>query len=173
MTGAAVRHVWAVETLALGPGDRVLEIGCGQGVTAGLVCERLDGGRLTAIDRSPAMIEASARRNRAHVEAGRATFAVAALERVELEAGFHKAFAVNVAALWRHAEQTLPVVLAALAPGGRLYVFHQPPWWPDVAAVDAFGEELSGTLAAHGFEPDGIRVRDAAPAAIVGAIART
>ena len=172
MTEAAARLVWAVETLAVEPGDRVLEIGCGHGVAADLVCERLDGGRLTAIDRSPAMIAAAARRNRPHVDAGRADFAVAALERAELDAGgFDKAFAVNVAALWRRAADTLPVVRVALAPGGRLYVFHQPPWWPDAAAIDAFGAELSGTLAAHGFEVGAIRVRDAAPAAIVGAIA--
>jgi SAM-dependent methyltransferase len=173
MAGAAARLMWAVDTLGVEPGDRVLEVGCGHGVAADLVCRRLDGGRLTGIDRSPAMIEAAARRNREHVDAGRAAFAVAALERAELPPGaFDKAFAVNVAALWRHAAETLPVLHTALAPGGRLYVFHQPPWWPDAAAVDAFGAELSATLAAHGFELAALRVGDVAPVAIVGAIGR-
>jgi trans-aconitate methyltransferase len=46
-----------VEKLGIRPEDHVLEIGCGQGVAATLICERLDGGRLTAIDRSPKIFD--------------------------------------------------------------------------------------------------------------------
>jgi Methyltransferase domain len=66
------RFVWAVDTLALDPADRVLEVGCGHGVAVSLVCERLTSGRITAIDRSKKMIEMAARRNREHVAAGKA-----------------------------------------------------------------------------------------------------
>jgi ubiquinone/menaquinone biosynthesis C-methylase UbiE len=86
-----------VDRLDVQPGDRVLEIGCGHGVAATMVCERLETGRLTAIDRSPKMIAAAARRNAAHVEAGRAEFLVATLEDLDLgDRRFDKVFAVPV-----------------------------------------------------------------------------
>ncbi|MDQ3721124.1 MAG: methyltransferase domain-containing protein [Actinomycetota bacterium] len=59
-----------VDRLDIQPGDRVLEIGCGHGGAATLVCEQLETGRLTAVDRSPKMIEAAKRRNATYDEAG-------------------------------------------------------------------------------------------------------
>jgi SAM-dependent methyltransferase len=61
---ASERQRRAVEELDIQPGDRVLELGCGHGVAASLVCDNLGpGGHLTAIDRSPKMIEAASSRN--------------------------------------------------------------------------------------------------------------
>jgi catechol 2,3-dioxygenase-like lactoylglutathione lyase family enzyme len=77
-----LRHV--VEQIDIGPDDRVLEIGCGHGVAATLVCERLEGDHLTAIDRSAKMIQAATHRNTAHIGAGRAEFLVATLEGLDL-----------------------------------------------------------------------------------------
>ena len=95
------RFVWAVDTLALDPADRVLEVGCGHGVAVSLVCERLTSGRITAIDRSKKMIEMAAHRNRDHVAGGRAVLKTAALEKADFEdERFDKVFAFNVAPFW-------------------------------------------------------------------------
>jgi cyclopropane fatty-acyl-phospholipid synthase-like methyltransferase len=116
-----------VDDLDLQPGDRVLEIGCGHGVAATFVCERLDGGRLTAIDRSPKMIAAAARRNAAYVEAGTAEFLVATLEDAELgDRRFDKIFAVRVGLFHREPAHARALAERWLAPGGTLHAVFDP-----------------------------------------------
>src|ERR687885_393010 len=118
------RLVWAVDTLALDPADRVLEVGCGHGVAVSLVCERLASGRITAIDRSPKMIEMAARRNREHVATGRAVLKTAALEKADFgDERFDKVFAFNVAPFWLQPREALGIVRQHLAPDGAVYVF--------------------------------------------------
>jgi ubiquinone/menaquinone biosynthesis C-methylase UbiE len=86
-----------VDRLGVTPTDRVLEIGCGHGVAATLVCGILTTGVLTAVDRSPTMIEAATRRNRRYVERGTAEFLVADLEDLHLgDRRFDLVFAVRV-----------------------------------------------------------------------------
>jgi len=83
------RIAWAVERLGIRPRHRVLEAGCGHGVAVSLIAERLDGGVVLAIDRSPRMIEAATRRNAARIAAG-----VVALQQAELalDAELHVSF---------------------------------------------------------------------------------
>lgn len=118
----------AVEQLDIRPDDRVLEIGCGHGVAATLVCGRLEGGRLTAIDRSAKMIRAAKRRNAAHVEAGRAEFLVARLEDLDLgERRFDRIFAARVGLFHRDPGRARGLTERWLAPGGTLSVFFDQP----------------------------------------------
>jgi ubiquinone/menaquinone biosynthesis C-methylase UbiE len=117
-----------VDRLNLQPKDRVLEIGCGHGVAATLVCERLQGGHLTAIDRSPKMIEAARRRNATHIEAGRAEFLVMSLEDMDLgERRFDKVFAARVGLFQREPERARRLAEEWLAPGGELFSFYDSP----------------------------------------------
>lgn len=118
-----------VDRLDIRPGDRVLEIGCGHGVAATMVCERLgDEGRLTAIDRSPKMVEAAARRNAAYVEAGIAEFLQRDLEHLDLgERRFDRVFAVRVRLFHSDPDRARALVEPWLARGGTLLaVFDEP-----------------------------------------------
>jgi ubiquinone/menaquinone biosynthesis C-methylase UbiE len=117
-----------VERLDIQPGDRVLEIGCGHGVAATFVCERLDGGRLTAVDRSSQMIQAARRRNAEYVEAGRAEFLIANLEDMDLgDRRFDKIFAVRVGLFHREPERARALAERWRAPGGAVYAFFDEP----------------------------------------------
>ena len=118
MSGAAERLVWAVDALDVQPDDRLLEVGCGHGVAVSLVCERLGGGSIHAVDRSAKMIDAATRRNVVHVAAGRASFQLAELHAADLgDTRFDVVFAIHVPVLLRgDPHRELPVIAAHLAP---------------------------------------------------------
>jgi ubiquinone/menaquinone biosynthesis C-methylase UbiE len=117
-----------VDQLGIRPDHCVLEIGCGHGMAATLVCERLEGGRLTAIDRSAKMIDVATRRNAAYVEAGKAEFLVASLEDADLgDRRFDVVFAVRVGLFHREPERAHALVEPWLAPGGRVQAFFDSP----------------------------------------------
>jgi SAM-dependent methyltransferase len=173
VSGAASKRLaWAVDALGVAPSDRVLEVGCGHGVAATLVCERLDGGRLTAIDRSAKMIEMAKRRNREHVEAGRAVFETVALERADFGGErFDKVFGVHVAALWRSAAAA-EAVKRHLAPGGALFAVDQAPGWRSAADARASAEEVAAALRKRGFEVGDPLVEELAAAPVTCVVAR-
>jgi ubiquinone/menaquinone biosynthesis C-methylase UbiE len=118
-----------VEELQIGPNDRVLEVGCGHGVAATFVCERLEGGHLIAVDRSSKMIEAASRRNAAYIEAGKAEFLVATLEDLDLgDRRFDKILAVRVGLFHHEPARARRIVERWPAPRGTfLAVFDAPP----------------------------------------------
>ena len=122
-----------VERMNIRPNDRVLEIGCGHGVAATMVCELLEDGRLTAVDRSRKMIEAASRRNAEHIQAGNAEFICADFEDLDLGSRrFDKILAVRVGLFWREPERARAITERWLAPGGELFVEfdepgHRPP----------------------------------------------
>jgi SAM-dependent methyltransferase len=145
------RLVRAVELLDVGAEERILEVGCGPGVAAGLVCERLRSGRLTAIDRSSTAIERARKRNTAALAAGNLDLRRVNLADLELAAGerFDAALAVNVNLFWTGpAETELTVLTRALRPGGRVVLVYETArgMFPE-RALNA----IETGLRAHGF----------------------
>ena len=166
------RFVWAVDTLAVDPADRVLEVGCGHGVAVWLVCERLSGGRIVAIDRSKKMIEMASRRNRDHVAGGRAVLKTAALETADLgEERFDKVFAFNVAPFWLQPEEALGIVRRHLAPDGAVYLFWDARHTQPGRARD-LADRLSERVRLGAFPVDQVLVKDLRPAPAVCVIGR-
>ena len=166
------RFVWAVDTLALDPTDRVLEVGCGHGVAVSLVCERLTTGRITAIDRSKKMIAMASRRNREHIAGGRAVLKTAALEKADFrDERFDKVFAFNVAPFWLQPEEALGIVRQHLAPGGAVYVFWDARHTQSGRAGD-LADRLSERIRSAEFSVNQVLVKDLRPAPAVCVIGR-
>jgi cyclopropane fatty-acyl-phospholipid synthase-like methyltransferase len=158
---------FAVETLAIEPGDRLLEIGGGPGVAASLICERLDGGRLLLIDRSATAIERTRRRNPEHVASGRL-----ALDTVDVadfdprNAGFDKVFAINVNVFWTTpAAEELARIRTALEHEGRLFLFYETP---SAARARQAVARVVDALQANGFGEPRLITRSAT---LVGCVA--
>ena len=110
------------------PADRILEIGCGFGVAAALICEQLTNGSYLGIDRSPGSIEAARRRAAPFVAAGTARFLVAAFE--SFDPGplrFDLIVAIRVRAFHVDRRRSRSLVRRWLAPGGRLFIEYDPP----------------------------------------------
>jgi ubiquinone/menaquinone biosynthesis C-methylase UbiE len=117
-----------VERMDIQPHDLVLEIGCGHGVAATLVCQRLRGGHLTAVDRSRKMIEAATRRNAEYIAAGKAEFIVANLEDLDMgDRRFDKIFAVRVGLFYREPKRARSIAEKWLASGGKVFTVFDPP----------------------------------------------
>ncbi len=161
---------WTLAVLDPKPADRVLEIGCGHGAAATLLCEQLESGSLVALDRSAKMVAAASKRNAGWVEAGRAAFIEGSFEDVDLGSQrFDRAFAVNLALFWKRPGRAVPVLARLLAPGAvACFLWQGPPGSPPpaadsaqalVAALEAAGFAAPEILPRHDAEVSGIAVR--------------
>ncbi|MEV0153026.1 methyltransferase domain-containing protein [Micromonospora sp. NPDC050686] len=139
------RLVWAVGRLAPRPGDRVLEVGCGPGLAAGLICAALTEGRLLAVDRSAIAVGAARRRNAAAVAAGQVTFRLAELAALDPADGpFDRILAVDVNVFWaRPPGAEYALLPRLLAPGGELHLCWQPP---DAGRIPLILDRVTGRL---------------------------
>lgn len=160
------RLTWAVDQLDLRPDDRVLEIGCGPGIAASLVCAKLAGGHLTALDRSPAAIAAARRRNSECINAGKATFLVASLNTAGLRpASFHRAYAINVNIFWLDPAAELAMLRRVLKPDGHLLLVYHPP---AATKIPRIASSCSRFLRDSGFSRVSVRVAEEFTIPIVG-----
>lgn len=122
----AARHRWLAVLLEVAAGDRVVDLGCGDGVTLEVLAARLDGGVVVGLDTAvPALAEAAGRLGKRRSE-GRV-----ALVRADLSAplpltdrSVDKAICHNVLESLADPDAFLREAHRALRPGGRLVLSH-------------------------------------------------
>lgn len=159
---------WAVDILDVQPGDQVLEIGCGQGEAAELICSRLQTGKLLAIDRSESGVDRTKRRCAEYLAAGR--LAVRHIDLATLRVPvkrLDKVFAFNVNLFWvRDCQDELALLHERLSPGGTIALFY------DATRAEQLPTQLekaSAALVQAGFR---VGVVDSKNPAVVGLLGR-
>ncbi len=161
---------WAVDLMDIQADDKVLEIGCGPGAAAELMCSRLEParGRLFAIDRSESGVDRTRRRNAAAIEDKRLTVRQIDLATLRIPVKrLSKVFAFNVNLFWvRQCTDEVALLHERLRPGGVVGLFY------DASRPDQVPQILTGASAA--LEAGGFRVaavRNERPA-VVGLLGR-
>lgn len=143
------RFTWATGVMKMAADDRILEIGCGAGILVEQMANTITTGRITAIDKSAAMIKMAAKRNSRFVESGKVSFVAREFSEITfIHYSFNKIIAFNVNFFRKEPEQELTIIKKILRPGGLLYVFYQAPFDIDSSA----GEPIKEKLVAHSFE---------------------
>jgi ubiquinone/menaquinone biosynthesis C-methylase UbiE len=112
---------WIVELLDVHPDDRVLDVGCGPGVTVELIAERATAGLVCGIDPSVVMLRQAAGRNADAVRVGRVELHRGGVSAIPYsDAHFPKACAVHSLYFWPSVEAGLRELHRVLASGGLL-----------------------------------------------------
>ncbi len=139
-----------MESLALDPEDRVLEVGFGGGDLIARIAPVVSRGFVAGVDFSPDMVDVCARRFASLIEARRVELRCATAEDLPYDAGtFTKACTVNTIYFWPDPAVCLDEFRRVLRAGGRLVVSFTPR---------STMEKLPATK--HGFtlyEPDDVR----------------
>lgn len=143
---------WAAHQVGLTGGEVVLEVGCGDGTTAALLCESAGtDGRVLAVDRSAEAVAAARIALAPWLDEERAVLVHGDLLDLGLGTGsVDHVVAVSVPPVWRSAFLTSEV-WRVLRPGGVLHLVEQSAGWHHPADVDAGVQTLLGTLAGYGF----------------------
>jgi trans-aconitate methyltransferase len=158
---------WAVDVMDVKPSDHVLEIGCGPGAGAELICQRLETGKLFAIDRSESGVDRTKRRCRQYVESGRLTVRQIDLATLRVPVKrLNKVFAFNVNLFWvRPCADEVALLHERVVPGGAVYLFYEAT---RAELVPSIVTKTSAALAEGGFRVSVVEQKAPAVVGIVG-----
>ncbi len=159
---------WAVDFMDVQPNDHVLEIGCGPGAGAELICSRLETGKMFAIDRSESGVDRTKRRCQRFIEAGRLTVRQIDLATLRVPVKrLHKVFAFNVNLFWvRDASAEIALLHERVLPGGSVFLFFEATRRDQVPTIV---ENASKALAEAGFR---VSIVDQKQPSVIGIIGK-
>jgi SAM-dependent methyltransferase len=118
----------AIELLAVGPGDAVLELGCGSGRLLARLAARTRRGFAAGIDPSELMVRHARHRNRRFIEAGRVRVELGSSGDLSIfaDGSFDRVLGVHVPCFWSDPVADLTEARRVLCRGGGLLLGFRP-----------------------------------------------
>ncbi|MCF6403832.1 class I SAM-dependent methyltransferase [Chitinophaga filiformis] len=166
----AALYQMVLDFLAIKPGDRILEIGFGNGHFIPALFERENAIRYTGLDMSETMVTQATRENEARISDGSVTLQLGKTEDMPFAAGaFTKVFAVNVLYFWDEPVVALKAIHRVLDTGGQLLLGIRSKETMQQLPFSAHGftlysaEEAKALLEANGFRDIEVQTRMEAP----------
>lgn len=158
---------WAVDFMDVQPNDSILEIGCGPGAGAELICERLETGKLFAIDRSESGVDRTKRRCARFLDSKKLTVRQIDLATLRVPVKrLNKVFAFNVNLFWtRDASAEIALLHERVLPGGSVFIFYEAT---RREMVPEMVKKTSEQLADAGFRVSIIDSKQPAAVGIIG-----
>ena len=121
------RSSLAVEKLDPQPGDKVLEIGFGPGVTIQKIFNECEDVFIAGIDVSEVMVKQASNRNRKYINENKALIKRGSVENIPFEENyFDKAIVINVCHFFPDPVENFKEIKRVLKPGGTLLNVFQP-----------------------------------------------
>ena len=158
--GNRLMNLAAIEMLQLKAGDRILEIGMGNGFFVKLLFDLQPDIHYTGCDFSEAMVNESKKRNADLIAQQKATFVLASAEKLPQEANsISKIFTVNTIYFWEDPTAVFSELKRVLKPAGELILAVRPKAVMEKFPVTRYGfnmfsqTELKQVLEQHGFTP--------------------
>jgi SAM-dependent methyltransferase len=173
MARANVERIrWVVSLLGIRSHDRVLDVGCGPGVSIQMVSEIASEGFVAGIDHSAEMVRQATRRNAKGVASGRvALYEGSASNPPAFAERFDTIFTINSIHFWENPLECLKKLRNLLKPGGKIAVAIQPQSRTATDETTAIiAEEIAANLTLAGFSDCRVEIRKTSPAAALACI---